>query len=61
MWVSRNANGADVIGVSWGYHPVEALHEAGATRIVDSFAALRTVLSQRIAPGCLASHGAIPI
>jgi phosphoglycolate phosphatase len=48
------AAGADVIGVSWGYHPVEALREAGATRIVDSFAALRAVLSQRIAPGCLA-------
>ena len=46
--------GADVIGVSWGYHPVEALREAGAERIVDSFAELRGLLSDRIAPGRLA-------
>jgi len=46
--------GADAIGVSWGYHPVEALREAGAERIVDSFAELRGLLSDRIAPGRLA-------
>jgi phosphoglycolate phosphatase len=40
------ARSADVaaIGVSWGYHPVEALQQAGAGAIVESYAALRVHL-----------------
>lgn len=37
--MARNA-GAAAIGVTWGYHPPEALAAAGASRIVDSFAEL---------------------
>jgi phosphoglycolate phosphatase len=38
------AAGIDVIGVSWGYHPPEALMQAGARRIVGSVADLETEL-----------------
>jgi phosphoglycolate phosphatase len=40
------ARGARVrpIGVTWGYHPVSALEEAGAAAIVDSYDALRPLL-----------------
>jgi phosphoglycolate phosphatase len=38
------AAGALPIGVSWGFQPVAALKEAGASVIVDSYAELRTVL-----------------
>ncbi len=34
------AHGCTAIGVSWGYHPVEALLEAGAHVIIDDFAEL---------------------
>ncbi|HEV7873789.1 MAG TPA: HAD-IA family hydrolase [Enterovirga sp.] len=33
------------VGVSWGYHPVAALREAGADTIIDSFEAFDTVLA----------------
>ena len=42
------AAGAGAIGVSWGYHAVEALREAGAETIVTSFAELREVLGARL-------------
>ncbi len=38
------AAGLWTIGVSWGYHAVDALHEAGATCVVDSYDALRDAL-----------------
>ena len=42
------AAGAGAIGVSWGYHAVEALRKAGAETIVTSFAELREVLGARL-------------
>lgn len=38
------ASGATGIGVAWGYHAVEALHDSGARQVVDSYAELHTVL-----------------
>jgi phosphoglycolate phosphatase len=38
------AAGIASIGVSWGYHPVAALEEAGAEAIVDSYDGLQTRL-----------------
>lgn len=38
------AAGATAIGVSWGYHPVEELREAGARVILDGFDALARAL-----------------
>lgn len=38
------AAGVLPVGVSWGFQPVAALNEAGASRIVDSFAELEPVL-----------------
>lgn len=43
MTMARGA-GVTAIGVSWGYHPVEALRQAGAGAIVDNYAALRVQL-----------------
>jgi phosphoglycolate phosphatase len=40
------AAGVHGIGVSWGFHPVAALQEAGAAVIVDSYPALRPVLER---------------
>lgn len=40
MSMARSAS-VTAIGVSWGYHPVEVLRQAGADAIVDSYAALR--------------------
>ncbi len=40
------AAGAGAIGVSWGYHPQEALHRAGAQKVIEEFAALESVLSE---------------
>ncbi len=34
------AHGCTAIGVSWGYHPVEALREAGAHVVIDDFSEL---------------------
>jgi len=51
MTMARSA-GVAAVGVSWGYHPVEALRQAGAGRIVDTYAALRVHLLGRISgPG----------
>ncbi|CAA9309318.1 MAG: Similar to phosphoglycolate phosphatase, clustered with ribosomal large subunit pseudouridine synthase C [uncultured Microvirga sp.] len=43
MSMARSA-GVPAVGVSWGYHPVAALRQAGAGTIVDSYAALRVHL-----------------
>lgn len=38
-------HGCRAIGVSWGYHPAEALLEAGASLVVDDFSALDDALA----------------
>lgn len=38
--------GAAAIGVTWGYHPREALADAGADAVIDSFLALAPALAQ---------------
>ncbi len=38
------AAGVASIGVSWGYHPVEALHRAGVRTVLDSFEELLPAL-----------------
>ncbi len=38
------AHGCTAIGVSWGYHDVDALHGAGAHAVIDDFADLDEVL-----------------
>ena len=40
------AAGAAAIGVTWGYHPREALGRAGAHAVIDSFPALAPALAQ---------------
>jgi len=40
------AAGLRAIGVSWGYHPREALQAAGAAVIVDNYAELRVLLDE---------------
>lgn len=40
------AAGVAGIGVSWGYHPVAQLQQAGARRIVDSFEALEVGIDE---------------
>lgn len=42
------AAGIATIGVSWGYHPVAELIEAGADRIVEDFAALEAALDEML-------------
>ncbi len=37
------AAGISAVGVSWGYHPVDALIGAGATTVIESFSALPAV------------------
>lgn len=44
MAMAKNAK-ASAIGVSWGYHPVADLHEAGAASVIDEFAALDSALA----------------
>ncbi len=46
MAMARGA-GVRPIGVSWGYHPVAALQEAGAATIIDRFGALEALLPTR--------------
>ncbi|MGA0595368.1 HAD-IA family hydrolase [Enterovirga sp. CN4-39] len=41
------AAGVRPIGVSWGYHPVAALEEAGAEAIIDGFGAVEDLLPAR--------------
>lgn len=38
------AAGMPAFGVSWGYHPAAALHEAGASRVEDDFSALTAAI-----------------
>lgn len=38
------AAGAASIGVSWGYHPVERLRQAGASAVIGDFSALQPAL-----------------
>ena len=40
------AAGVRAVGVSWGYHPVAALIEAGAETIIDRFAELEALLAR---------------
>lgn len=44
------AAGMATIGVSWGYHPAEALAGAGAAAVIDDFAALLPALGRIWAP-----------
>lgn len=46
MAMARSA-GARAIGVSWGYHPVAALREAGAELVIDAVDELWRVLADR--------------
>ena len=41
------AAGATPIAVSWGYHPVPALREAGAETVIDAFDQLDALLADR--------------
>ncbi|BCM84436.1 HAD family hydrolase [Methylobacterium indicum] len=43
------AAGVTALGVTWGYHTPDALHEAGAHGVVDSFSALDEALRRHIA------------
>ena len=52
------AAGATGIGVAWGYHPVDALHAAGARAVIGDFAELMPALEQVWAP--LEPAGAAP-
>jgi phosphoglycolate phosphatase len=54
MQMARAA-GATPIGVSWGYHPVAAVREAGAALIVDSYPKLGQVLERLISPSKMAT------
>lgn len=45
------AAGATAIGVAWGYHPPDALYEAGAVTVVPSAAALEALLLEGLATG----------
>jgi phosphoglycolate phosphatase len=49
MLMARAA-GVLPVGVSWGFQPRAAIQEAGADRIVGSFAELETVLEAFLAP-----------
>jgi len=40
------AAGVGTIGVSWGYHPVKALHDAGAHFVIDHYDQLDRTLEQ---------------
>lgn len=44
MQMAKSA-GASALGVSWGYHPVADLHEAGALSVLDEFSALDPALA----------------
>ena len=55
------AAGVSAIGVSWGYHPVEALKEAGADEIVRSYGALRALLMQLAVLSDSSAVASVPI
>jgi phosphoglycolate phosphatase len=44
------AAGIHTIGVTWGYHPVETLHKAGAHAQIDRFDDLPAVIDQLMGP-----------
>ncbi|GAA5073777.1 HAD-IA family hydrolase [Roseibacterium beibuensis] len=44
------AAGIHAIGVSWGYHPADALRQAGARTVLDDFAALPAALAEVFEP-----------
>lgn len=44
MEMARSA-GLAAIGVGWGYHAAQALHRAGAARVIEDFAALGSALT----------------
>jgi len=44
MQMAKSA-GASALGVAWGYHPVDDLHAAGASSVLDDFAALDPALA----------------
>lgn len=50
------AAGAGAIGVSWGYHEAEALHEAGAHVVIDGFGDLDAAIADTL--GLLGRTGA---
>lgn len=46
------AAGAQAVGVAWGYHPVAALHAAGAAQVIEAYEALDVALDAALAaPG----------
>jgi phosphoglycolate phosphatase len=53
------AAGALPIGVAWGFQSVDTLREAGAERIVHSYAALRAELDSLLEPSNLACSSPI--
>jgi phosphoglycolate phosphatase len=44
------AAGANAIGVSWGYHPVDRIYLSGAQQVVDDVPALEDILFSFIGP-----------
>ena len=50
MTMSASA-GVAAIGVSWGYHAVEDLVEAGAAHVIDRFDQLEAAVVQLIGAG----------
>ncbi|MBB4267380.1 HAD-IA family hydrolase [Roseospira visakhapatnamensis] len=53
MTMARAA-GTDAVGVAWGYHPVSALHEAGARLVLDTLETLPDQLPWAVAPDMVA-------
>jgi phosphoglycolate phosphatase len=60
MLMARAA-GVRPVGVSWGYHPVSAIEEAGAEAVARSFAELRALLGRCGVPPGSRSLAAAPI
>ena len=55
------AAGIRAVGVSWGYHRPQALREAGAEVVVDSYAELRTYLHETLIAPSSSRGGDLPI
>jgi phosphoglycolate phosphatase len=60
MLMARAA-GVRPVGVSWGYHPVAALEEAGAESVIASYGELRALLGRFGIPSSSPSLTAAPI
>jgi phosphoglycolate phosphatase len=56
MTMARRA-GSPALGVAWGNHPPDELHEAGARHILERFVDLPTVL-QELTPACASDDSA---